>query len=156
GRVAKATIPDGVETGLIASITVSDTCTTRQPTLPRVVASLLASPSEAASARVAKAAVWMVNPAARASWTRWRPASSIRLRSAGSPSATLRASRTRGFLRLAMVSMAPTSLYPDPARTRAPHAKMRFSMKAQLLKRFEDEIQTLERELKTELPKEIQ
>ena len=29
-------------------------------------------------------------------------------------------------------------------------------MKAQLLKRFEDEIQTLERELKTELPKEIQ
>ncbi len=29
-------------------------------------------------------------------------------------------------------------------------------MKAQLLKRFEDEIQLLERELKTELPKEIQ
>ena len=29
-------------------------------------------------------------------------------------------------------------------------------MKAQLLKRFEDEITTLERELKTELPKEIQ
>jgi transcription elongation factor GreA len=29
-------------------------------------------------------------------------------------------------------------------------------MKEQLLKRFEDEIQTLERELKTELPKEIQ
>lgn len=29
-------------------------------------------------------------------------------------------------------------------------------MKAQLLKRFEDEIQGLERELKTELPKEIQ
>ncbi len=29
-------------------------------------------------------------------------------------------------------------------------------MKAQLLKRFEDEIQQLERELKTELPKEIQ
>jgi len=29
-------------------------------------------------------------------------------------------------------------------------------MKAQILKRFEDEIQVLERELKTELPKEIQ
>lgn len=29
-------------------------------------------------------------------------------------------------------------------------------MKAQIVKRFEDEIQTLERELKTELPKEIQ
>ncbi len=29
-------------------------------------------------------------------------------------------------------------------------------MKAQLVKRFEDEIQTLERELKSELPKEIQ
>ena len=32
----------------------------------------------------------------------------------------------------------------------------RWIMKAQLLKRFEDEIGQLERELKTELPKEIQ
>ena len=69
GRAASATTPEGVEAGLIASITGSETCATRQPRPASVVASRRAAPSGAPSTFVVNAAVDIARPAARASCT---------------------------------------------------------------------------------------
>src|SRR5262245_23198906 len=145
GRAASATMPSAERTGLIASITLSDTMAIS--TWSRVNSVTSDATSRRSCAAGVTARCRMPTPALRASLTRCAPSSSTT--SPSSPRAAARYRGTRGFFLLVTVTRARIALWYDCPVRMAP------TIKDRLIKKFEDEIQTLNTELRLELPKEI-
>src|SRR5262245_33238091 len=137
-RLAIATTPEGRCTGLIAARTASGTTIALAPALCTRAASVVSRPCVR---RSANATTSIDAPALTASSTRCSPSSSIH--SWLPARASSRKRLTTGFWRLVMRSTDTILVLPF------------LTMKERLLRKFEEEIQQLDRELKTELPKEI-
>src|SRR5262245_55415133 len=115
--------------------------------------------------RSANATVSSRTPASSASWTRCSPSSRM-VPSDPDARASSRKRATIGFCRLETRCIdgiirlrALCALRRDKSGSRATARRPCYhltEMKAQILKKFEEEIQRLDRELKADLPKEIQ
>src|ERR1051326_8888280 len=142
GRWISATTALGDRTGLSAAITAGEAVVTGTRARDSRRSS---SPKSARSAESADTTTSRrESPAATASPTRCTPSRSTAPRSRCSRAARYRA--TSGFCRLEMCGTAEAWYYA---------ASVADSMKDRLIKKFEDEIAALDRELKLELPKEI-